>query len=41
VDDRLYLFATPQSRAAFLADPVRLLAAAEANWPDVARGIAR
>jgi hypothetical protein len=39
--DRLFLFATPRSREAFLADPAVAIAAAEARWDEVARAIAR
>jgi hypothetical protein len=34
-DDRLFLFHSPESRDAFLADPDTAAAAAEAQWPDV------
>ncbi len=38
---RLYLFYDEAARAAFLADPDRILADAEMQWPEVARGIGR
>jgi hypothetical protein len=38
---RLYLFYSDQARAAFVADPGRLIEAAERKWPDVARTIGR
>lgn len=37
IGDRLYLFANPAFRAAFLADTARMIAAAEAQWPALAR----
>jgi hypothetical protein len=37
---RLYLFSSRQSRAAFLAQPDRAQSIAERNWPDVARTLA-
>src|SRR5476651_1832573 len=36
-DDRLYLFANEAMRAAFLSDPARVAAAAEAHCPEVER----
>jgi hypothetical protein len=39
VRERLYLFYDDATRAAFLADPGRIIVAAERNWPTVARGI--
>jgi hypothetical protein len=39
--ERLYLFYSATARAAFLADPVRVIARATHKWPDVARTIAR
>jgi hypothetical protein len=41
VADRLYLFYSDADRAAFLAGPGRILAAAERNWAEVRRTIAR
>jgi len=38
---RLYLFYSAEARASFLADPGRIIAAAERKWPEVARTIAR
>jgi hypothetical protein len=35
--NRLYLFYTAEARAAFIADPAKVVAAAEAKWPDVMR----
>jgi hypothetical protein len=37
--DRLYLFAHAASRDAFLAGPEKAVAAAEAKWPSVMRGL--
>jgi hypothetical protein len=37
--ERLYLFYSAQERTAFLADPGRILEAAERKWPTVARTI--
>jgi hypothetical protein len=37
--ERLYLFYSAQERTAFLADPGRVLEAAERKWPTVARTI--
>jgi hypothetical protein len=37
----LYLFARPENRAAFLADPDRGKAAADLRWPEVERELAR
>ena len=39
VRERLYLFYDDAARRAFLADPGRVLAAAERKWPTVLRGI--
>lgn len=39
--ERLYLFYSDADRAAFLADPDRIIATAERRWPDVARTIGR
>jgi hypothetical protein len=39
--ERLYLFYSEQSRAAFLANPAGVLMQAERHWPDVQKGIAR
>jgi hypothetical protein len=39
VGERLYLFYDASARAAFLADPGRVIAAATRKWPAVARGI--
>lgn len=41
VADRLYLFYSEAERAAFLAGPGRVLAAAERNWPEVERTVGR
>lgn len=41
VTERLYLFYSAEARAAFVADPGRLIEAAERKWPDVARALAR
>jgi len=38
---RLYLFYSDAARATFVADPGRLIEAAERKWPDVARTIGR
>jgi hypothetical protein len=38
--ERLYLFYSEQARAAFLADPGRIIEAATRKWPSVARTIA-
>jgi hypothetical protein len=40
VEDRLYLFYTAQARAAFLADPAAVIAAAEARWAQVMHDLA-
>ncbi len=37
--ERLYLFYDAKTRAAFLADPGRVLIAAERKWPGVAEGL--
>lgn len=39
--ERLYLFYSPEARAAFLAEPGRIIERATRKWPDVARTIAR
>jgi len=39
--ERLYLFYSAENRAAFLADPARMLAVAERKWPQVERMIGR
>ena len=39
--DRLYLFYSEADRAAFLAEPDRIIAAAERHWPEVARTAGR
>jgi hypothetical protein len=39
--ERLYLFYSAAARTSFLADPGRILDAAERKWPAVARTIAR
>jgi len=41
VGKRLYLFYSDTARTAFLADPGRIIEAAERKWPDVVRTIAR
>jgi hypothetical protein len=41
VGERLYLFYDEDARADFLADPGRIIPAAERRWPDVARSIGR
>jgi len=38
-DGRLYLFYSEQNREAFLADPGRILTAAERKWPVIARDL--
>jgi hypothetical protein len=38
---RLYLFYSDVARAAFIADPGRIIEAAERKWPEVARAIGR
>jgi YHS domain-containing protein len=35
VDDRLYLFYSPEARKSFTANPDSLIAAAERKWPSV------
>ena len=40
VEQRLYLFQSPESRAAFAVDNARLLAAADEAWPSVQRTLA-
>jgi hypothetical protein len=39
VGQRLYLFYSEKARAAFLADPGRIIDTAERKWPGVARAI--
>jgi len=39
--ERLYLFYSAEARAAFLADPGRIIERATRRWPEVARTIAR
>ena len=39
VGERLYLFYDVEARAAFLADPGRLLVAAERKWPALAKDL--
>jgi hypothetical protein len=39
VGQRLYLFYSEKTRAAFLAEPGRIIDAAERKWPDVARSL--
>lgn len=39
--ERLYLFYSEVDRAAFLAEPDRIIAAAERRWPEVARTAGR
>ena len=39
--ERLYLFYSAEARATFLADPGRILDAADRKWPIVTRSIAR
>ena len=39
--ERLYLFYSAEARTTFLADPGRILDAAERKWPTVTRSIAR
>ena len=41
VGERLYLFYNDAARAAFIADPGRLIEAATRRWPQVARTIGR
>ena len=41
VGGRLYLFYSETARAAFAADPRRIIDAAERKWPEVARTIGR
>jgi hypothetical protein len=38
IAERLYLFYSEQARDAFVADPGRIIAAAERKWPEVVRG---
>jgi len=40
VSERLYLFYDAKARAAFAADPGRIIAAANRKWPDVRRSLA-
>jgi hypothetical protein len=37
--ERLYLFQTPETRDAFAADPDKMLAAAQAKWPQVVEAL--
>jgi len=39
--ERLYLFYSEEARAAFLADPGRIIEQATRKWPEVARTLAR
>jgi len=39
VGQRLYLFYSEQTRLAFLADPGRIIAAAERKWPELVRSL--
>jgi hypothetical protein len=39
--ERLYLFYSAEARAAFLAEPGRIIERATRKWPEVARSIAR
>jgi hypothetical protein len=39
VDQRLYLFYSPQAQAAFAADPEATIAAADGRWPDIVKGL--
>ena len=39
VGQRLYLFYDAKARAAFLADPGRIIVAAERKWPALAKGL--
>lgn len=39
VGQRLYLFYSEKARSAFLADPGRIIDAAERKWPDVSRAL--
>jgi len=39
--DRLYLFYSDEARAAFLADPGRIIDRATRKWPDVSRTVPR
>lgn len=41
VGKRLYLFYSERARAAFIADPGRIIETAERKWPEVARAIGR
>ena len=38
-DDRLYLFHKPETRTAFVADPLDAVAAAENRWPQVVKDL--
>jgi hypothetical protein len=38
-DDRIYLFAKPESRMAFMAGAQEIVAAADAKWPEVQKTI--
>jgi len=39
--ERLYLFYSAETRAAFLTEPARIIERATRKWPEVARSIAR
>jgi hypothetical protein len=39
VDQRLYLFESPESRDAFAADPGKALGAAQARWPELLKSL--
>jgi hypothetical protein len=39
LEERLYLFYDAKARATFLADPGRILVAAERKWPMIAKGL--
>jgi hypothetical protein len=41
VGQRLYFFYSENARAAFLADPGRIIDTAERRWPEIARGLAK
>lgn len=41
VSERLYLFYSAEARVVFLADPGRVIDAAERRWPTVARSVAQ
>jgi len=40
IGERLYLFYSTEARADFMADPGRIIAAAERKWPEVAQTVA-